>query len=481
MTQPISMDSCKAILEQGINKGKQCEHPQHENGYCKKHQKQAILEKAKEDGKIKCLTYRCNNTIIKSCEKDKYCESCIKQKNEIKSSIIFCKWEEKTCKDKAKESGYCGKHEPRALILEKAKEGGYRICDDAKRACKNKTIGNNLKCEECLSKNRKKENNKYQERKEEGNLCLTCGKEISEFIIGIRGHTIQKCQECYNVFRNIEDKRSKNKNYKIENKLHPLAHYKRVLDGAAKRGLEVDEKLTVEIFIEFVNKPCEYCGHYIDTEAISLDRIDSNKGYLLNNIVPCCELCNTAKGILSVDQFENHILKIAEKIKQKREIVSHIERDDIIDEPSSKSYLRPDRITELYVRGKIQDYINLCIEDKRSAIFIQKIQEISNNTPKHSAIEFKRLLKLALFSDSRARKLSVTDRKRIPRKEMFGLFNLKNIDGIVKLYERTFGKTPEFKEDVEWLSTKWDTYKQEEKELEFNRLLVKYQNKRAHS
>ena len=473
------MESCKAILEQGKNKGKQCERPKQENGFCGKHQTQYFLEKAKEEGKVKCLTHRCNSTFTQSSVKHKYCHKCIQEKEEIKKTLNLCKWEEKKCDDRAKESGYCGKHETRALLLQKAKEGGYRICDDGKRSCKNKTLGEKLKCEECLSITREKEKQQYQERKET-NCCVTCGKEISEFITGIRGHTIQKCQECYTSFREIEDSRVRNKNYKLENKLYPEAHYKRVLDSAAKRGLEVDEGLTLEIFVECVNKPCTYCGHHIDTEAIGLDRIDSAKGYLLHNIVPCCELCNGAKGTLSVNDFESHILKIATKIQEKHAKQELVHSEDN-DEPSSQSYLRPDKITEMYVRGKIKEYIHLCIEDKRSPTFIQKVEEISNATPKHSPIEFKRLLKLALFSDSRARKLSASDRKRIPRKEMFGLFNLKNTDGIVQLYERTFGKTPDFKEDVEWLSQKWDSYSQQEKEIEFNRLLVKYQNKRAKS
>ena len=480
MTQPIHMDSCKAILEQGSNKGKQCSRPQLENGYCGKHQTQFVLEKAKEDGKIKCQTYRCNTTFTQLSETNRFCETCVKEKEEAKSTLTLCKWEEKKCEDRARESGYCGKHETRALLLQKAKEGGYRICDDAKRACKNKTLGEKLKCEECLTKTREKEKHQYQERKE-ANCCVTCGKEVSEYITGIRGHSIQKCQGCYTAFREIEDSRVKNKNYKLKNKLYPEAHYKQVLDSAAKRGLEVEDRLTLEIFIQLVNKPCTYCGHYVDTEAIGLDRIDSAKGYLLHNIVPCCELCNGAKGSLSVEDFELHILKIAAKIQEKREKGEDMQNEAVTEEPTSKSYLRPDKITEMYVRGKIKDYITLCIEDERSATFIQKVQEISNASPKHGAIEFKRLLKLALFSDSRARKLTVSDRKRIPRKEMFGLFNLKNTEGIVTLYERTFGETPEFKEDVEWLSQKWDSYSQQEKEVEFNRLLVKYQNKRAKS
>ena len=49
-----SEHSCKAILEQGTNKGKQCERPKLENGYCGKHQKQADIDAAISDGKRKC-------------------------------------------------------------------------------------------------------------------------------------------------------------------------------------------------------------------------------------------------------------------------------------------------------------------------------------------------------------------------------------------------------------------------------------------
>lgn len=46
---------CKAILEQGTNKGKICEREGQENGYCGKHQKQALKETKK--GQTKCTMY----------------------------------------------------------------------------------------------------------------------------------------------------------------------------------------------------------------------------------------------------------------------------------------------------------------------------------------------------------------------------------------------------------------------------------------
>ena len=43
--------NCLAILEQGEKKGERCWRPKINNGYCGKHQTQALLEKGKEDGK----------------------------------------------------------------------------------------------------------------------------------------------------------------------------------------------------------------------------------------------------------------------------------------------------------------------------------------------------------------------------------------------------------------------------------------------
>ena len=46
------------------------------------------------------------------------------------------------------------------------------------------------------------------------------------------------------------------------------------------------------------NKP--YNGDYIYN---GIDRIDNNKGYTMDNVVPCCEICNNAKKNLSKVKF----------------------------------------------------------------------------------------------------------------------------------------------------------------------------------
>lgn len=42
-----------------------------------------------------------------------------------------------------------------------------------------------------------------------------------------------------------------------------------------------------------ITKSCVYCG---DNKNVGCDRIDNNKGHTKDNVVPCCVVCNTARG-----------------------------------------------------------------------------------------------------------------------------------------------------------------------------------------
>lgn len=58
-----------------------------------------------------------------------------------------------------------------------------------------------------------------------------------------------------------------------------------------KRGLYND--MTLKAMRELISKVCVYCG---DFERIGLDRIDNKKGHSMDNVVPCCHSCNTARN-----------------------------------------------------------------------------------------------------------------------------------------------------------------------------------------
>ncbi len=100
------------------------------------------------------------------------------------------------------------------------------------------------------------------------------------------------------------------------NKLY--AGYK---NSAGKRKLLFE--LSREDFRKLTKQPCCYCG--VNPTQVSyrkrvygsnryiyngIDRIDNDKAYMLDNVVPCCGQCNMAKGSLSVDEFLCHMKRI---------------------------------------------------------------------------------------------------------------------------------------------------------------------------
>lgn len=92
-----------------------------------------------------------------------------------------------------------------------------------------------------------------------------------------------------------------------------------------------DGNISFEDFLILSQKNCYYCGSppsnnfnkfknrstipesIINGEFIynGLDRIDSTKPHLIDNVVPCCSICNYAKSNLSIDDFKNWLLKIS--------------------------------------------------------------------------------------------------------------------------------------------------------------------------
>jgi hypothetical protein len=73
------------------------------------------------------------------------------------------------------------------------------------------------------------------------------------------------------------------------------------IDGR-RRGCELVPQDVIDVRWQ---KPCHYCGAELPLHIVGLDRVDNARGYTRDNIVPCCALCNDAKGhLLSYDEFK---------------------------------------------------------------------------------------------------------------------------------------------------------------------------------
>ncbi len=100
-----------------------------------------------------------------------------------------------------------------------------------------------------------------------------------------------------------------------------ITSYKR---HAKERGFKWE--LTDDQFSKITQKDCFYCGIEPTNIAKSkgnngeyiyngIDRIDNTKGYTIDNIVPCCKICNNAKHTLTLQEFKDWIEKIYNRMK----------------------------------------------------------------------------------------------------------------------------------------------------------------------
>ena len=92
------------------------------------------------------------------------------------------------------------------------------------------------------------------------------------------------------------------------------------------------ETMGFNVFSRLSKSPCNYCGLEYSKEiedrlseskkqkrlsdyvlkCNGIDRIDSSKGYTVENSVACCKYCNTAKNTMSVDEFLKWIGRVYE-------------------------------------------------------------------------------------------------------------------------------------------------------------------------
>jgi len=99
-----------------------------------------------------------------------------------------------------------------------------------------------------------------------------------------------------------------------------------------------DGDLTFEQFLELSSCDCFYCGakpsnkhnrykmvlngketkrsKYAQDNGDfiynGLDRVDNSLPHNLNNLVPCCKICNEMKSVRSIDDFAKQIVKLYE-------------------------------------------------------------------------------------------------------------------------------------------------------------------------
>lgn len=100
--------------------------------------------------------------------------------------------------------------------------------------------------------------------------------------------------------------------------------WQRYKNSANYRDLSFE--LTLNQVNELVSSPCFYCG-LVESRKVTarcayfwcngIDRFDNTQGYVLNNCVPCCNVCNRAKCDMHAEAFIEWLLAIKQQPDQR--------------------------------------------------------------------------------------------------------------------------------------------------------------------
>lgn len=169
-------------------------------------------------------------------------------------------------------------------------------------------------------------------------ICLGCNKELIVDGRNIRSGRSKSCHQCSTDRSRLHSMgiRTPETDVRIKhtNENAKYAYLKRQLKASGRRrGYSFN--LTINQIKELVTKKCHYCNsdphqtvnilknHALSQEKVEkygeityngIDRIDSSKGYELDNVVTCCKKCNIAKHVQSTEEFKEHIRQLYENI-----------------------------------------------------------------------------------------------------------------------------------------------------------------------
>lgn len=155
-----------------------------------------------------------------------------------------------------------------------------------------------------------------------GKIIVTKGTNLTHGVTKscgcLRRDTLRKTRN------DTRDQRIKTLRLTLKNRRKPESEVAyNILKGTCKR-LHRNFSLTYDEFLYLIGKDCFYCGS--DTKSLvykskngrefyrmGIDRVDSSKGYIMENCVPCCKICNAAKMDMSIEEFYLWIEKVYRK------------------------------------------------------------------------------------------------------------------------------------------------------------------------
>ena len=262
------------------------------------------------------------STVLELSYKLKACLTCltkerIKDQNrrvnaKAKNESIIVNADQKACTS-------CDKIQPMDQF--KSMKDGYQ--DKTLRTC--------LACRQCnrnqdakRDQNKTQENNRVQDAKPERIMkkdvwkkenpekpieasMRSRGKLMNE--IGLENFHKKMAQQSQ---KHRDDNPEQNEAYNEKRTNDPKTRYNTGVVQYSKRE-EINLELTYDQYLGIVVDPCHYCGVVEDrgvAEFNGVDRFTNTKGFVLDNCVSCCTMCNTMKKSLCGIAFVHRVCHI---------------------------------------------------------------------------------------------------------------------------------------------------------------------------
>lgn len=158
--------------------------------------------------------------------------------------------------------------------------------------------------------------------------CTKCGKEQQQSIANMKKHKKDTCFYCEHPdSMKAAFNRTRLDQMPIDERIYTYYKNKIERDNNLPGKKQKPFELTLEEFSKLIHSDCAYCGTPPTSDNIwnksgkrkcdenliyvnGIDRIDSDKGYTVDNCVPCCPMCNRMKLDFTLDSFYKQIEKI---------------------------------------------------------------------------------------------------------------------------------------------------------------------------
>jgi|694.fasta_scaffold128163_2 hypothetical protein len=288
------------------------------NDYCGKHQLYyKTLEIEKDGTKKVCINfgkrYKCESVLDKN---DKYskCEKCrdIDCKKEKERNINKLEKEKLIILDDMQLCKYCPKYYPQNQFI--GINGNPVVsCPECREKQKDRDIKRSNRKRDWkneLDRNPERKTKKQKWRDDNPDKVVGYyrkyrGNQINE--LGVDEYHRKNAEQAKKWRNEHADKVIEINNIK---RLNPNEKYKYYKRRAENLGLEFD--IDIDEFLKLIEKMCHYCGTKKDLWN-GIDRKNNDIGYTLNNIVPCCYMCNMLKNTVGYTTFFNIISHIISK------------------------------------------------------------------------------------------------------------------------------------------------------------------------